>query len=72
MGFDISPAALMAMIFFSLIGIVYFRRGKTVGPASHMIYGITLMIFPYFVSDMLPMLLVGLGILALSYFRSFG
>ena len=72
MGFDIAPGALMMMIFFSLIGIVYFRRGKSVGPASHMVYGIALMIYPYFVTDLLPLLLVGLGISALSHFLSFG
>ena len=72
MGFDISPGALMVMILFSLIGIVYFRRGKSVGPASHMVYGVALMIYPYFVTDVLPLLLVGLGILALSHFLSFG
>lgn len=72
MGFDISPGSLMVIIIFSLIGMVYIARGKNVGPMSHVVYGVTLLIYPYFVTDLLPMLLVGLGILALSYFFSFG
>jgi hypothetical protein len=72
MGIDVSAGSLMLMIFFSLIGLVYIKQGKTEGPMSHVIYGITLLIYPYFVTDLLPMLLVGLAIMALSYFFSFG
>ena len=69
---DISPGAILVMIFFALMGIVYFKRGRTAGPASHMIYGVALMIFPYFVSEFLPMVVVGLGIWALAWFVRFG
>ena len=72
MDFDISPGSLMVMIIFSLIGMVYIVRGKNDGPMSHVVYGVLLLIYPYFVTDLLPMLLFGLGILALSYFLSFG
>ena len=72
MDFDISPGSLMVMIIFSLIGMVYIVRGKNDGPMSHVVYGVLLLIYPYFVTDLLPMLLVGLGILALAYFLSFG
>jgi hypothetical protein len=72
MNLGVSPGALMVMIVFSLIGFLYFKRGKAVGPTSHMIYGIALMIYPYFISTTLPMLLVGLGIWALTYFLRFG
>ena len=72
MDFDISPGSLMVMIIFSLIGMVYIVRGKNDGPMSHVVYGVLLLIYPSFVTDLLPMLLVGLGILALSYFLSFG
>mgnify|MGYP006989107219 FL=1 len=72
MDFDISPGSLMVMIIFSLIGMVYIVRGKNDGPMSHVVYGVLLLIYPYFVTDLLPMLPVGLGILALSYFLSFG
>ena len=72
MGIDVSPGSLMVMIFFSLIGMVYIARGRKKGPMSQVVYGVTLLIFPYFVTDLVPMLLVGLGVLALSYLFSFG
>ena len=72
MDIDVSFGALMVMIFYSLIGIIYIKQGKKDGPMSHVIYGITLLISPYFVTDLLLMLLVGLAIMALSYFFSFG
>ncbi len=72
MDIDISPTGLMVMIFFSLVGIVYIRRGKSEGPTSHIIYGIVLLLYPYFVTDLLSMLIVGVAILAMSYFLSFG
>ena len=50
MGIDVSPGSLMVMIFFSLIGMVYIARGRKKGPMSQVVYGVTLLIFPYFVS----------------------
>jgi hypothetical protein len=72
MEIDFSPGSLMVMIFFGLAGFVYFKRGKTDGPASHMVYGAILVVYPYFIAETLPMLLVGLAVLALSHFLRFG
>jgi len=54
------------------VGFVYFKRGKIDGPASHMVYGAILLVYPYFITETLPMLLVGLAVLALSHFLRFG
>jgi hypothetical protein len=72
MEIDISPSAIMLMIVFSLVGFVYFKRGKTDGPASNMVYGAILVIYPYFVTETLPMLLVGLAVWALAHVLRFG
>ncbi len=72
MGIDFSPGALMAMIVFSIAGLVFFKRGKKSGPVSHMVYGALLLIYPYFVTEFLPMLLIGLALLAMAYFVRFG
>ena len=72
MGIDFSPGALMAMIVFSIAGFVFFKRGKKSGPVSHMVYGALLLIYPYFVTEFLPILLIGLALLAMAYLVRFG
>ena len=46
-----SPGSLMVMIFFGLVGFVYFKRGKIDGPASHMVYGAILIVYPYIIAE---------------------
>ena len=72
MGIDFSPSALMAMMVFGLAGFVFFKRGKKSGSVSHMVYGVLLLIYPYFVIEFLPILLIGLALLAMAYFVRFG
>jgi hypothetical protein len=53
-------ALLLWGVLFSGIGVGFFIYGKKQGAAVPLICGLTLMVFPYFVSNTL--LLVGIGV----------
>lgn len=55
---------LMLNLFFSLAGACYFMYGKRQTELWFMLAGAFLMVFPYVVSETLPMLLVGAALMA--------
>ncbi|KAF0812754.1 hypothetical protein IGB42_02596 [Andreprevotia sp. IGB-42] len=63
-----SPAALFAMLLFSLIGFVAFRYGKRMQQWQTMVGGIALMIYPYFVSATWLLYVIGAALCAGLYF----
>ncbi len=63
----LDPAALIISLIFSLIGTGYFIYGKKQDLFWTMIIGIVLGIFPYFVSNVWGMVLVGMGLTVLPF-----
>jgi hypothetical protein len=60
---DIDANALFASMFVSSIGFVAFMYGKRQGRFPQLVVGLALMIFPYFVSNVLLMLGIGAALL---------
>ncbi len=61
---DVDASSLLASIVPSSIGLVAFMYGKRQGRAPHMAVGVVLMIFPYFVTNILLMFAIA-GLLSL-------
>lgn len=66
-----SPASLLWNLFFSAIGLGYFIYGKKQRQGMPLVTGLALMIFPYFVSNVYAVVLVGIVLLALPRFITF-
>lgn len=58
-----SMGGLMANLLFSLIGFFYFKYGRSTGSVPAMATGLALMLYPYFISNTLYMVLTGLAIM---------
>jgi hypothetical protein len=54
------PWTLFLMVVFGAVGLGYFIYGKKRGKPIALVSGLTLMIYPYFVTGRLAMVLVGL------------
>ena len=65
---EIDTTYLFFVIFFSAVGMAYFVYGKKQSALIPLICGLLLMIYPYFVSDTLPMVGVGAVLSAIPYF----
>lgn len=66
-----APAALFAMLLFSLIGFAAFLYGKRSANFSYMAIGAVLIGYTYFVSDTLLLYLIGAALCgALYWFRA--
>ena len=57
-----TPLVLFGSILFGAFGMASFVHGKRNSHLLSIVLGIALMSFPYFVSDTLPMFLVGIGL----------
>jgi hypothetical protein len=62
-----TPAALFAMIFFSLVGLAAVRYGRKWMVWEPIALGIALMIYPYFVDRTWLLYTVGLALCAALY-----
>ena len=60
---DMSASSLFASLFVSTVGFAFFIYGKKQQRLPHLIGGIALMIFPYFVSRALPVVGIAAGII---------
>ena len=65
--FGMSMWAMMASLVFSGAGLFYFKIGKSNDDMPVMISGIALIIYPYFVTNTLYMVLMGLALLSLPW-----
>jgi hypothetical protein len=63
-----STAQIVWGIIFGSIGLGFFIYGKKQQVAMSMICGLGLMVYPYFVSNTLLLVLLGLMLCALPYF----
>ena len=61
-------AALFWGVLFSSIGLGFFIYGKRQRAPVPLVCGIALMVFPYFVSNVWLMVLVGAALMAIPYF----
>ncbi len=64
-------ASLLWSLLFSSIGLGFFIYGKNQKALVPAVCGVTLMIFPYFVSSTLLLVCIGLGLMALPFFIRF-
>lgn len=72
MDFDVN--SLIAAFVVSSVGFVLFMYGKRMSRAPHLLVGLVLLVYPYFVSAVLPMLGIAallLGLLWLAVKRGF-
>ncbi|MBF0154122.1 MAG: hypothetical protein HQL64_10325 [Magnetococcales bacterium] len=67
-----SMTGIAASLVFSLIGWVLFRYGRKNGPMSTTIYGVLLMVFPYFVTNTTYMIATGIALCILPFVIKFG
>jgi hypothetical protein len=67
----VDTASLLWGLLFGSVGLGYFIYGKNQKALVPALCGVVLMIFPYFVSSILLMVVVGLGLMAVPYFVRF-
>jgi hypothetical protein len=64
----VSAGNLFLGLFFSTIGLGFFVYGKKQGALVPLACGLLLMVYPYFISNMLLVVLIGLVLIAVPYF----
>lgn len=55
-------------LLFGSFGLGYFVYGKKQKAVVPLVCGLALMIFPYFISDIIPLVAIGVTLIALPYF----
>ncbi len=63
-----SPASLVWELLFSAAGDGYFIYGKKQKATVPFVCGLVLMVFPYFVSSTLLLVIIGVVLMAVPYF----
>jgi len=63
-----SPASLIWQLLLSAAGAGYFIYGKKQRATVPFVCGLVLMFFPYFVANLLLLVLIGVVLMALPYF----
>jgi hypothetical protein len=63
-----TPSYLFGLVFFGIAGYAAFRYGRNTGLAKPKWIGITMMLYPYLVSETWLLYCIGLGLCALIYF----
>lgn len=66
-----STAFLLWTVLFSSLGMGYFVYGKKQGKASALLGGAALMVYPYLVSNVLLLVLLGAAFAAVPFFLEF-
>ncbi len=61
---NLDPWYLVLSLVFSTIGFGYFRYGKRQGASLPLIVGVALMVYPYFTTNILAVVVVGLLLMA--------
>ena len=63
-----NPALLLWSLVFSLFGLGFFTYGKRQVAPIPLVVGLTLMIYPYFVTNLALLIAIGIALIALPYF----
>ncbi len=61
---DFNPNSLLASLALGTVGLAVFMYGKRQGRFPHMLVGVGLMVFPYFVSNVLVMAAIATALMA--------
>lgn len=63
-----NEAALLWGLLFGSIGLGYFIYGKRQSKIVPLVCGLALMVYPYLVEDTLPLVGIGVALMAIPYF----
>lgn len=63
-----TTASLLWAVLFGSIGFGYFLYGKKQKVVTPLVCGIALMVFPYFISNVVLLVVVGAALVAIPYF----
>lgn len=63
--------ALLASLLLGSVGMGFFMYGKRQRRAPHLAVGIALMAYPYFVSNVALMVVIGVALIGLLYLASY-
>jgi len=63
-----SPATLVWELLFSAVGAGYFIYGKKQRATVPFVCGLVLMVYPYFVSSLVLLVIIGVALMAVPYF----
>ncbi|OSM00133.1 hypothetical protein [Magnetofaba australis] len=69
---DMDGVGLSAALFFSIVGIAWFRYGKNAPSMLALICGVALMLYSYWVQDTVWIVVVGLGLSFLPFLTARG
>jgi hypothetical protein len=61
-------ATMLWGMFFGLVGFGFFRYGRKRGSVVPLVSGVVLMVFPYFVSNAILLVVIGVAVSAVPYF----
>jgi len=64
----LSTASLLWGVLFSAVGFGFFLYGKKQQKLVPLLCGLALMVYPYFVTDNVLLVLIGAGLIAIPYF----
>jgi len=62
LGFDLDPGSLFLSLVVSGVGFVLFVYGKKQDRWPQLVAGVVLMVYPYFVGGVVPMLVVAVAV----------
>lgn len=65
--FGLTMWGALASLFFSGVGLFYFKRGRYLNDTNKTACGVALLLYPYFVTDTLYITLIGLALMAAPY-----
>lgn len=63
--------SLLASVLLGSVGMGFFMYGKKQRRAPHLAVGVALMVYPYFVSSVALMLIIGVVLVGLLYLASY-
>jgi len=66
-----TPATLLWGMLFGAVGVGFFIYGKRQARIMPLVCGIALMVFPWFVSGVLPTFVIGLALVAIPFVLRF-
>jgi hypothetical protein len=64
---DLDPTSLFVNLMVSIVGLAIFTYGKKQKRVPQLVAGLLLMVYPYFISNVLVMTGVGVGIIGLLF-----
>jgi len=67
----VNANSLLASVLLGSVGMGFFVYGKKQRRAPHLVVGVALMVYPYFVSSVALMLIIGVVLVGLLYLASY-